>query len=388
MKSKTLQLISTDNLKENKYLGKRNLGIDLLRMTAMFMVVILHVLSRAGVLDATEPGSVNYELSWLMRTFALCAVNCYAIISGYVGWKSKHKYYKLVSMWLWVEFYQLIAAAIIGIFKIGDFSQDVILKTFLPVANGNYWYFSAYVGLFLFIPFLNKMIEKTDKTAFDKSFLCMFVFFCIFSPVYTTAFFNGTFGFIRGYSMIWLIVLYIVGGYLNKYSVADKLSKRALLLIYNGSCTAGFVSRYILRGLSLLTNAKIKYEYMYVVDYTSFFVVIAAVSLVLLFAKTEIKSKRMKWLISTFSPVSFGVYLIHTQPLVWLLIQDKLSFIGSYFPVFMVLSVLGVAAAVFVLCSIMDYGRLHLFRVLKVDNFSKFIVKKISAVCLRKILKK
>lgn len=389
MENKTDESVSPDCLKKNKCSGRRNLGIDLLRMTAMFMVVILHVLSRAGVLDATAAGTLNYELLWLMRTFALCAVNCYAIISGYVGWQSQHKYYKLVSMWFWVEFYQFLAGAIIGISGAEDFSQEIILNTFLPVANNDYWYFTAYVGLFLFIPFLNKMIEKTDRKTFDKAFLCMFVFFCILSPVYTSAFFNTTFGFARGYSMIWLIVLYIVGGYLNKYGIALKLSKRALIFIYVGSCAAGYLSRHLLRAYTVFADAKIKYEYMYVVDYSSFFVVIAAVSLVLLFSKIEIKSAPAKWIIGTFSSVSFGVYLIHTQPLVWSLIENKLSFLGSYPPVLMILSILGIAAAVYIVCSIIDFGRLQLFKLLKIDRFSKSVVRSVSKIVYSlKILEK
>ena len=63
---------------------KRNYGIDLLRMILMLMVVILHVLGHGGVLDATTPLSAKYCVSWLIESFAYCAVNCYALISGYV----------------------------------------------------------------------------------------------------------------------------------------------------------------------------------------------------------------------------------------------------------------------------------------------------------------
>lgn len=37
-------------------MGKRNLGIDLLKLLSMYMVVILHILSYSGLLEQTLPG--------------------------------------------------------------------------------------------------------------------------------------------------------------------------------------------------------------------------------------------------------------------------------------------------------------------------------------------
>ena len=56
---------------------QRNRGIDLLRMTAMWMVVILHILNKGGVLEATAPLSAGREAARLLEIAAYCAVNCY-----------------------------------------------------------------------------------------------------------------------------------------------------------------------------------------------------------------------------------------------------------------------------------------------------------------------
>ena len=71
---------------------RRNYGIDLLRIVAMYMIVLYHCLLLGGVITkATQIGigSINYDISWLLDTLCYCAVNCYALISGYVGVKSK-----------------------------------------------------------------------------------------------------------------------------------------------------------------------------------------------------------------------------------------------------------------------------------------------------------
>ncbi|MDE6723424.1 MAG: hypothetical protein K2J55_04430, partial [Eubacterium sp.] len=67
-----------------KTASKRNYGIDLLRIVCMIMVPVLHVLGHGGLLEGAEILSVKYEFVWFLEAAAFCAVNCYALISGYV----------------------------------------------------------------------------------------------------------------------------------------------------------------------------------------------------------------------------------------------------------------------------------------------------------------
>ena len=75
--------------------AERNYGIELLRIVAMLAVCLLHILGQGGILAKTVKYSLRYELVWFMEIAAYCAVNCYALISGYVGVGSKYKYSKL-----------------------------------------------------------------------------------------------------------------------------------------------------------------------------------------------------------------------------------------------------------------------------------------------------
>ena len=63
---------------------EKNYGIDALRVIAMFMVTILHILTQGGILNASGRFTSQYEAGWLLQTMAFCAVNVYALISGYV----------------------------------------------------------------------------------------------------------------------------------------------------------------------------------------------------------------------------------------------------------------------------------------------------------------
>ena len=71
--------------------GNRNYGIDLLRILSMFMVVLLHVNNFGGLLGHYDANSLGYVFVWFSEAFAICAVNVYAMISGYVLLNSKLK---------------------------------------------------------------------------------------------------------------------------------------------------------------------------------------------------------------------------------------------------------------------------------------------------------
>ena len=62
----------------------RNYGIDALRIVAMMMVLILHLLASIDVLSLENHGSASYNVGWLLEIAAYCGVNCYALITGYV----------------------------------------------------------------------------------------------------------------------------------------------------------------------------------------------------------------------------------------------------------------------------------------------------------------
>ena len=73
-------------------MGKRNYGLDALRMLAMFMIVILHILNQGGILNASGRFTSQYEEGWLLQIASICAVDVYALSSGYVWVNAKYRY--------------------------------------------------------------------------------------------------------------------------------------------------------------------------------------------------------------------------------------------------------------------------------------------------------
>lgn len=76
----------------------RNYGVDALRIFAMFMVVILHILTQGGILNASERFTSQYEVGWLLQTAAFCAVDVYALVSGFVSCYTKYRYRNIIEI--------------------------------------------------------------------------------------------------------------------------------------------------------------------------------------------------------------------------------------------------------------------------------------------------
>lgn len=144
---------------------EKNYGIDALRMLAMFMVTILHILIQGGVLNSTVKFTSQYEAGWLLQTAAFCAVDIYALISGYVWVYAKYRYRNILELWLQVLFYTVSITILFWAFVPSSVSAIEWLKAIFPVMFNQYWYFSSYVALFLFIPLLNIIFEKMEKNS-------------------------------------------------------------------------------------------------------------------------------------------------------------------------------------------------------------------------------
>ena len=75
----------------------RNLGIDILRIVSMIGVVFLHILGHGGLLDS-QLSPAKFSMVWFLELLAYPAVNCFILISGYVGYKGERIFPKIKNM--------------------------------------------------------------------------------------------------------------------------------------------------------------------------------------------------------------------------------------------------------------------------------------------------
>lgn len=335
----------------------KNYGIDALRMLAMFMVVILHILTQGGILNATGRFTSQYEAGWLLQTAAFCAVDVYALISGYVWVYAKYQYRNIIELWIQVVFYTVLITLLFWVFIPDSVSAMEWIKAIFPVMFNQYWYFSSYAALFLFIPLLNVILEKMEKRKLQICIGMILLFFCCIQ----TLFYSDVFGTNDGYSAIWLMILYLVGGYIRKYGKSENRKIAKFIVGYMIMIGFTWLSKLLIEILTLYFLGEVRAG-NYLISYKSPTIFLAAVYLLLFFEKMEI-SPSWKRVIRIFSPIAFGVYLIHNHPLVCSYFL-KNRFVGYAALPWLVeiLAVLGTAIFINLICYAIDFVRLELFK--------------------------
>ncbi len=357
--------------------SKRNYGIDLLRLISMFFVVMLHLLGHGGVLK--NASGTQYVPSWLLEVIAYCAVNCYAIISGYVCYReeeTEYHYGNYLSFWIPVFVYSFGITLGMYIFFPNKVSIDMLIQSALPVSSAEYWYVNAYTGLFFVIPWINKLIRKITNQELNQLVLMLFVVFSLYSTFSSTR--SDVFKLMGGYSFVWLSIMYIFGAWIKKNKINEKKS------------TFWWLSLTVICILItwLYKISDFKNNSMFV-SYVSFTIVIIAVSLVVIFSRLKLNSASV-FVIRIFSPAAFGVYLIHHQSLVFKhFIVGAFSWIASSKAWLLPLNVLACVSVIFIVCIVIELVRQAVFKLLKLDLLIKkaqnqcnlFITKCIHRVC-------
>lgn len=342
---------------------KRNYGIDCLRLVLMFMIVVVHLLGHGGLLGSAPLLSAKYMVLWLMESFGFCVINCYALISGYVCFGSKYRLSSVAMLYLQVLLYSVGIGVLGWILRPEWFSVSKMIDFLFPVSNGVYWYASSYVGLFLLMPVLNAGIHGLSRSALERMLVLAFILFSVAPTVLG----GDAFGLGGGYSLFWLMLLYLVGAYIRKYEVGRDLKPGKAFLVY-GTCV--LVSWGVKMASEYLTGrytGEVR-EVIRMVSHLSPTVVFAAVFLFLGFKNAVIPGKVRK-AIAVFSPAAFGVYLIHDHEYFrGAVIAGTFTFwTGCSVPV-MVAGVLATAALIFAVCILVDSLRLAVFRKLRLKE--------------------
>ncbi|NBJ91253.1 acyltransferase family protein [Parablautia muri] len=354
-------MTNENNIDLNKGMLEHNYGIDALRILSMFMVVVAHILGPGGVLAAAEPRSIQYEAAWFLEIAAYCSVNCYALISGYVGIYAKYKYQNIVMLWLRVVFYTLSITLLFSILIPDAVLLKDWIKAVFPITRGYYWYFTAYFALFFFIPILNMAISKMTKNQHRAVTITLISVFSF----WPTLFHKDVFG--TSSNAWWLIILYIIGSYIRKYGLFQKSNALTMFLGYITVTALTWLSKFIIESQSLAFLNFIDQNYLF--NNTSITMLMSGVFLLITFERIHIGHTVTK-IIQCFSPAAFSVYLIHANPFVWnYLIKGRFSFQAKLPVLLGILTTLLIAALIFISCSFIDLIRSGIFKALKLQKF-------------------
>lgn len=360
--------------------NERKLNFELLRIIAMFMVVILHYLEHTEILSNLSFGSFQFYTAWSMESFSIVAVNIYVLISGYFLVKSKFKIKKFLSIWLKMLVYSWGIFGLLHFLGLFKFTTEQILTSIFPLILSEYWFIIAYLLLYLVHPLLNKIIKLINKNQMSVLVMLILIFFSTYGMLPT----SKVLGVNYGYSFIWFVALYFIAAYIRLYYKKENIKKTY--------CFWG----YLVCVFALILTKKIYIEYnnsvlhyigsFFSYAYNSFFVVIGSISLFLYFTQVEIKNKILIKIIKFFSPLTLGIYLIHEQIGLRRFLWDKISMyinIQYISPKLFVFKSMFVVFAVFISCALIDWICSKLFQKIENTNYFKVVCSKIE-MCLLK----
>jgi len=350
----------------------KNIGIELLRIVSMFMIVVLHCFNVGGILGNVAKFSVNYFVSNFIFLSVFVAVNLYALTTGYLCVFSRHKYSRIVNLWVEVLFYSVVLTLMFFILPNYSVNKSDMVFSFFPLITDRYWYFTAYFLLFLFMPFINKALTNITKRYFQL-LLCFLFILCS-----VCTFIGSAFGYYsldvyflnNGLSFLWLFIMYIFGAYIRIHGIAYKKNNYKYLATYLIFTLMSLLALSIKNFLSGKFNV---FKYFEILSYSFPFILLASISLFCFFKNLNIT--KVNKAISKIASVTFSVYLISAHPLVVMLVQkDIFANIANENILVLLLNVAVFSIAEFSICIIIGLLVKCLFNILKVNVFCEKIV--------------
>lgn len=300
--------------------NERNYGLDILKIVAMIMVIILHMLSWTGALDSSNV--YRWIPAWMLQTFSYYAVDCFVIITGYVLSDKEETKENIKSIWVKTLTFGILGFGIFFPIVGSRYGILSILRCFFPVVLQGWWFIQSYIILLLFIPYFNKAIKNLSNKNLLR--LCILIFI-VFSVMFTLFRKTGWDEPNDGAGYVLFFCLYFWGAALKRFENKMRMSYKFGLICYFSICMLLFFSKIIIcyAQKNWIFKASNDYSNLFY-SYSSILVVLGAVSLVYAFMKLNIHENLKRW-IKTLSKYSLCVYLLHMHPILKYILAEVFS---------------------------------------------------------------
>ncbi len=373
----------------------REANFELLRILSMWMVVILHTLSRADALvEIGMPLSPLRLVGNYMEALCIVAVNVYVLLSGYFLSGAPFRLKRLGRLLGQVFFYVWLIPVCMVLLGQSVQITDIwsIFHYLLPVSMEHYWFITAYVLLFAFLPVLNAGIAALEQKTYRKILWTALFFFCILKSICPVQLNTDR----AGYDFGWFICLYLLAAYGRRYGFLSLLpakiqgkikrkiqhkeaaadgsgkrsenagKRRAGLCLYLVSASLLWLLSCLLwivheRCGALAYYAQVPFHYNALLTLTG------ALGIFTFFRYCTIREGWAARIIRKLSPYTLGVYLIHEHMDLrdrWFGLVEKLLGQVPENPLLFVIWVLAAAIVVYVVCTAIDWVRSKVFRLI------------------------
>ncbi len=335
----------------------------------MLLIVAHHYVVNSGLLY--DGGPIKAELFSaksffliIFGAFGKTGINCFVLITGYFMCKSQITLKKFLKLICEVEFYNISIWLIFILTGYEKFSFAELIKKVFPFYDISSGFTSCYIIFFLFIPFLNILLNNMNEKQHIKLIALSFGVYTVMASIPK---FSITFNYVT-----WFIILYFISAYVRLY---DKK-------IFNNCKLWGFLALAVLI-ISILSVAVLTFiseksgsfkAFYFLADSNMILAVLLAFTSFMFFKNLNVKHSKF---INAVGGTTFGVLLIHASSNAmrkWLW-QDVLDNVSYYDSKFMVLHAVGSVIGIFIICSAIDYLRIKFIEKPFFNRFDKFLNK-------------
>lgn len=289
---------------------KRMANLELLRCVAMMMVVVLHYLGKGGLLpDLTGEGlGVQGTAAWLLEALCIVAVNVYMFISGYFLSTSSFRLSRLLQLLVQLWLYSVViglAGALTGVAAETSVDTHYFLTLIFPVSMGHYWFMTAYIFLYLLLPFVGSAVKRMTKGQLQLAVGALLSVFCVLKSILPFRLEMDA----KGYDCLWYLCVFVAAAYVRRFGIPFLEKKGRGLFLYVGCSLLAFGGTLALRQIYLCTGSLGRMVGM-CMEYNHILPFLAAAGLFGAFSRLQVNEKIAR-VINKIAPYTLGVYLLH-----------------------------------------------------------------------------
>ena len=330
--------------------GGRQVPFEWLRILAMFGVVMnhvfnygLHIYDDFSVDASTWQGGAYWSVLELMKLMALPSVNCYILITGYFLIDRRQLRLKGIwRVWSTTWFYAVGIYLLAIVLGIEHFEWHELLRHATPLLSDSYWFVTSYVVVLLLAPVIAWCFQRLTKRQYLAALMVGAV--VCFQPLLGRVLMDS-------HQILLFVYLFMIGGYIRRHYDA---SSRAVYPAVACVVILVLMYAYTLYKNEPLTN---QHFMIFAMEYHGL-VLPLSVAVFLWTLHWRFNHEAVRRAILLVAPLSFAVYIIHTQSVVdtWLWGSVSPWLRGISAP-WLPLACIGVTLAVFVICITMEYVR-------------------------------
>jgi hypothetical protein len=328
----------------------RQVQYELLRILAMLGVVMnhvfnygLHIYDDFSVDVSSWQGGAVWSVLELMKLMALPSVNCYILITGYFL-ADRHEF-RLKGIWrVWsTTWFYAVGIYLLAIaLGVESFEWHELLRHATPLLSNSYWFVTSYVILLLLAPLIAWCLQRLSKRQYQAALLVGAV--VCFQPFLGHVLMDRQ-------QVLLFVYLFMIGGYIRRYY--NPLSRAVYPAL---ACVVVLVLMF---AYTLYKNepAASQHFKIFAMEYHGL-VLPLSVAIFLWTIHWRFNHEAARRAIMLVAPLSFAVYIIHTQSVVDTWLWDSVSpWFGGMSAPWLPLACVAVTLAVFVLCIAMEYVR-------------------------------